>query len=297
MKKLLTLFLIICLLTSCASAGMEKSYNSASEMDLNKENSIQNSKDYTQKHSEDPNAYDESQKIISSYTLTFESKKYDEAVNFINSLIKKYKAYISEYNENNYSNRDSFFTIKVPQNSASAFIDELEKSDLLNSLGKNLNSEDVTKAYKDKELRLATEKDKLKRLNSLAEKENNMEVLLKIEDKITETIYTIESLESDLKNMDEKINYTSINIRLSEISANKIKSQNPDFLSRVREAFAGAFSSFINFCSNLIITLIYLLPYILILGLVIFILKKSKFKFKFLKRKNKERNIDQKIDK
>ncbi len=283
-SKYIYLLLSLIILTGCgasantAGAPMESTTESA-----NYSNNIDGVKDGDRDFNLKTDA--ENRKIIKNYNISFQSKEYDKALKDINALLEKYSGYATQFEEENYDTRSSTISLNVPAENADDFISELEANEGLNLLNKSLNSEDVTDTYEDQELRLKTQREKLERLNSMAEKEADLENLLKLEDEITETIYRIEGLERDLKNLDGRISHSKIILSLFEISANRTAYQEPGFFSQVGLAFSRTFKSFGSFMTGLVVNLIYLLPYIILIGIIVFISKKFIHKGKFSDKK------------
>lgn len=208
-------------------------------------------------------------KIIVTYSMTMETKEYDESMKELNALINSFNGVRTYIQEDNYNTRNINLAVSIPRDKATEFVDEIGKIETLVIKDKNLSSEDVTDKYTDTELRLKTLREKLERLNNLQAEQSELEDLLKLENEITDTILEIERIEGSLKSMDSKIDYTRINITLREISSVVSTYTRPAFGNRLSTAFAESIDNFIYGFQELIIGIIYAAPSLLLFAIFI----------------------------
>lgn len=208
-------------------------------------------------------------KIISSYTVDMETKEYDESIKSLNNLISSYGGFMTQTNEGNYNNRYITMTVSIPSNKAAEFIDKVGEIENLIINEKSLNSEDVTDRYTDTELRLKTLREKLERLNALQAEQPELEELLKLENEITNTILEIERIEGSLRSMDSKIDYTTIDLSIREISSVVSTYTRPPFGDRLSTAFVESIDNFVYGLQELIIGIVYAAPSLVLLAIFI----------------------------
>lgn len=226
-------------------------------------------------------------KLILRYSLNFDSKEYDKAVDFVEKLIRDYNGYQTFADESSGRERYSSITAMIPTDRVENFIADLNNEKSLNFLEKNLSSEDITDRYTDTELRLKVLRDKYQRLEKMAKEESTLEELLQLEKEITSTIYEIESIEGELRAMDTKVNYTEVYISISEITTEEPYTPTKiPFGEELSQAFSDSISNFIEGIQELILFIVYIIPYLLILAIVIVIIY---FATKPLRKKLKER--------
>lgn len=211
-------------------------------------------------------------KIIVTYNLHLETKEYDAAMENLNKLIDSYKGLRTQIEEYNYNSRSINLTVQIPSDKAGEFVGGLESIKELKLQEKNLSSEDVTDQYTDTELRLSTLRDKLARLNELKSEQSDLESLLALETEISNTILDIERIEGSLRALDSKIDYTTIHMYINEISTAISTPVRTSFADRLSAAFFDSIDNFVYGIQELIIGLIYLLPQLVILGIIIAIL-------------------------
>ena len=216
---------------------------------------------------------EEGRKIIVTYNLTLDTKEYNESINKINELLRGNSGYTQSLNESAYGTRYVTMVLKVPKDNAEDFVNGLANTESINIIDRSIDSSDVTSQYTDNELRLKTQREKLERLYALQRDQKDLETLLKLEAEISDTIYEIEKIELDLKNLDSKIDYSTINLTLREISTSTSTTTKLSFIDRISAAIGDSIYNFTYFFENLIIAAIFLFPYIVLLVLIIILVR------------------------
>lgn len=223
------------------------------------------------------------EKVIKSVDVGYETTDFQESIDYIEKTIENHGAYIEYSNEwidsADQQYRSKNYTLRVPTESIDAFLDELEGMDAYKE-NEMISSEDVTQSYRDTEARIKVLGNKEERLNALLEEAESVEAIIQIEDSLSETIAERESLQSIIENYDSLIDYTMVNITLTERStiANNRGEDRP-FLERIQEAFINSAYTFFYFLQNLVVWIVYVLPFIFVIGMIIwsiFIFKKKK---------------------
>lgn len=227
----------------------------------------------------------EPEKIITTVSITMQTKEFMATTDKLNNLIKKHKAYIEQSNisYNNYINNTrlkySDYNIRVPRENLELFISELKE--IGNVISENKNKQDITKQYRDTESRLRILETKEERILALLEKAEKMEDIIVLENQLSDIIYDKENLTGNIMDMDDKVDYGTVIFQLEEVaklsSSGDIKTP---FLDKIKNAFNDSIYFFTNVLQNIVIFFIYFLPYLLILSvilvLVLWIRKKSK---------------------
>ena len=227
---------------------------------------------------------EEGRKIIVTYNLTLDTKEYNESINKINELLRGNSGYTQSLNESAYGTRYVTMVLKVPKDNAEDFVNGIAGTESINIIDRSIDSSDVTSQYTDNELRLKTQREKLERLYALQRDQKDLETLLKLEAEISDTIYEIEKIELDLKNLDSKIDYSTINLTLREISTSTSTTTKLSFIDRISAAIGDSIYDFTYFFENLIIAAIFLFPYIVLLVLIIILVR-------YIYRKSTKRKI------
>lgn len=218
----------------------------------------------------------EPEKVITTIYLSFETTEFDKTNEELNKLIEKYKGYIEfsniSYNHyyNNMSYRYGEFSIRVPRENITSFKTELNAIGNLTS--ESTNKQDVTKQYTDTESRLKVVETKEARLLALLEKAEKIEDIIALENQLSEVIYEKENLKASLLTLDDKIDFSTVNINIQEVAkVTATETIETTFGTKVKNALSDSLYVFTDTLQGLIIALIYLLPFLVIIAVVVFV--------------------------
>lgn len=281
MKKrialVLALFSILLLFASCAAsndmAANDSFYNEVSKG----EGMNYVDKDYSEEVAEDVE-----KKIIKTYRLNLESLDFDSASNAIVQEAESLGGYISSSSERGNastgSRRSASYTVRVPANAVEAYIDLISKN--CNVLNSSLSTQDVTDSYYDSKSRLESLEIQEARLMELLDKAGTLNELLAIEDKLTDVRAQINSLNKELQLLDKSVDYSYVYIDITEVIEYKV--EKTTYLARLGESFVDSFENFAEFTGNAVIVFVWMLPFLLVGGvvavIVVLVVKKNKRK-------------------
>lgn len=216
----------------------------------------------------------EPEKVITTIYLDFETTGFEETNDELNKLIEKYKAYVeySNISYNNYYSGKSYrygeFSVRVPKDSITSFKTELNI--LGNLTSESTNKQDVTKQYTDTDSRLKVVETKEERLLALLEKAEKMEDIIALENQLSEVIYEKENLKSSLITLDDKVDFSTIHINIQEVERlSTAETIETTFATKIANAFNNSLFNFKYTLENLIIALIYSLPFLIIMAVVV----------------------------
>lgn len=278
-SKRFSLIIISLLIMSFLAIGCSSSKNISEDMAVN-EDTAHSMPDMARPQEsavseELGNSTVEPDKVITTISLSFETMEFEKTNENLNKVISKYKAYIENssisYNQhyNNKSYRHGNFTIRVPSESVNDFKSEL--SGIGNMIWENTNKEDVTKQYRDTESRLRVITTKEERILSLLEKAEKVEDIITLENQLSKTIEEKEIIKTSLLNLDDKVDFSTIHIDIQEVEKlSDAETFETGFGTRIKNAFGNSLFRFKKSLEDLIIGVIYLLPFALIFGLLAF---------------------------
>lgn len=229
----------------------------------------------------------EPEKVITTVYLNFETMEFETSNDNLNKLIEKYKAYIENSNisYSNYYNskmyRSGDYVIRVPRENIVSFKTELNS--IGNKTSENTSKQDVTKHYTDTESRLKVITTKEERILALLQKAEKIEDIIQLENQLSQIIYEKESLKSSLITLDDLVDYSTVHISIREVEKlTNSETIETTFGTKVLNAINDSLFFFKNALQGFIISLIYLLPFVLVTGVILFvvfkILKKVKIK-------------------
>lgn len=218
----------------------------------------------------------EPEKVITNIDMHFETTDFSAAQKSLNQIISKHDSYVENSNirYNNYYNSKNFrhasYTIRVPKDKISSFKEDL--NGVGNILSENTNKADVTKEYNDTQSRLNILETKEERLLNLLEKAEKIEDIIALENQLNEVVYEKERLKSRLLDIDDKVDFSTVNLEIEEVERlSNVETTGTSFGKEVRNALSDSLYSFKIVSQNLLIGLIYFLPFGVILAILGFI--------------------------
>lgn len=163
------------------------------------------------------NAHPAGQKLITTWDLTMNTEKYDEAAAAIREAVAHAGGYIeSEGESTNYDNsKYSNFTIRIPQDKASDFINAANEIGTI--VDRSMFTEDVTLEYVDLESRLTALRTEQEALLKLMEKAELMEDIITIQSELSNVNYQLENYTSGLRSLENRVSYDTVNLYLREV--------------------------------------------------------------------------------
>lgn len=159
-------------------------------------------------------------KLIKTVYLEMQTREFDALIDGLSTKVSEMGGYIesSSIGGNSYyyeSTRSAYFTVRVPSDRLDEFVEVV--GELGNVTRKNESVEDVTLQYVDTESRKKALETEQERLLELLEQAENMENLLAIESKLSEVRYELENYGSQLRMLDNQIDYSSVNVDITEV--------------------------------------------------------------------------------
>lgn len=227
-------------------------------------------------------------KLITTVNMEAETEDLDAMLVHINSKIAALNGYMESqeiYNGSAYSSyrhRNSSMTIRIPAENLSQFVDMVSEN--CNIISNYRTSEDVTLQYVSLESRITALEIEQERLLALLEKTDNMEDLLTIESRLTDVRYDLEQIHSQLLVMENRVNYSTIHLYLSEVvEYTEVEEEPETFGQRVSKGFTKSVKGVWNGIVEFVIFFISALPYFVLLGIialvVILVVRKGRKKY------------------
>lgn len=160
-------------------------------------------------------------KLVKSVNLYAETKTFDSSIEWLKKYVLSFNGIIDnsyidtgDASSSNYK-KNAFFSIRIPANKLDSFLSKI--GDNLNVTFKQENIVDVTEDYFDSESRLKSLKIEDENLNEMLKKAKSVDEMIKVEDKLSEVRSNIENINRRIKNYDKQINYSSVDISITEV--------------------------------------------------------------------------------
>lgn len=244
--------------------------------------------------SEAPRVADVNRKLIKTVNLQVETEAFDELLVAVGNRTEGLGGYIEEsytYNGSQYygrGTRNASMTIRIPVEKLEEFLSDI--SEASNVISRNDSVTDVTLQYVDMESHkkaLVAEQDRLLELLELAE---NVEDIISIESRLSEVRYQIESMESQLRTMDNQVSYSTIYLSIEEV-----KQYTPVAEQSIGEKIVTGFqrslvdvgNGFVNFGVGVLINLPYIVVWaviLIVIGLIVRMIIKRRHRKKLNKQ-------------
>ena len=221
-------------------------------------------------------------KIIYSADTTIETTEFDETIAGLNELIAQYDGWIesSSVNGANYysksrgsaSNRSASYTVRIPSENFQTLMNSL--STLGNIPYTHTYTQNVTAQYYDTQARMNAYKAQETKLLEMMDLAESVEDIIAIEEKLTDVRYMIESLQSSLNNWDRRVNYSTVDISVNEVSAYTPSAPvKVSYGERLVNSFVGSVKGAVEFFKDLLVFIVSMIPTLVIIALLFFVFR------------------------
>lgn len=269
MKKILAVLLAISLLMAGCGASSKAAMDSADNI-VQETAAANGSYDFGE--TETSAQLPQGRKFIITVNLDAEAEELDSALSAISEKLTALNGYMESqniYNGSAYSGRRYRYanlTLRVPAENLDEFTAAV--GSVSNVVSSSRNTDDVTLQYVDTESRvkaLETERD---RLLELMEQAETMSDLLEIESRLTDVRGELERYASQLKVLDNQIDYSTVNLSLSEVTEYTPVAEKTR-LEKIRDGFVDSVKGVWNLILDCVSFVLMNIPYILVFGLLI----------------------------
>ncbi len=219
-------------------------------------------------------------KLIKTVSLSMETRTFDSLKNQMEESISSFGGYVenSSYDapQGGRQYRYYYLCVRIPAERLDAFVGKAGEMGTVTN--KTETVEDVTLDYVDKTAYRESLQTEYERVTALLKKAEDLDQILALESKLSELRYEINSYESQLRTYDNRIDYSTVHIYISEVEYEQEISHTVG--SRIRSGFQSSLFAVRDFFINTFVFLVSNLPVILLLAviavIVIIILKKRK---------------------
>ena len=223
---------------------------------------------------------DVQRKLIRDVNLEVETETFEELLSTVGEKTRNLGGYIEEsytYNGSNYygkGTRNANLTIRIPAEKLDEFL--LAVGEVSNVISRNESVTDVTLEYVDLESHKRVLLAEQERLLELLEKAETIEDIISLESRLSQVRYQIESMEAQLRTMDNRVNYSTVYLYINEVAKlTPVKEQT--VWEKISTGFASSLynvgEGFVNFGIGFIIFLPYLLVWVIIIVVFTLLLK------------------------
>ena len=237
------------------------------------------------------NATTSNRKLIKTVDLSVETKEFDALVKNVNDKILSIGGYVERMDGyygskfNTYrSEKNATIVARVPSAKLDDFIASV--GDNSNITYRSENVTDVTLDYVDLESHKKMLAEEQNRLLEFLKEAETIEDIITIEDRLTEVKYQLDSMESQIRTYDNKIDYSTVTLSIQEVIDYTVTVEpEKTVLQRMGEGFVNSITSIGAGVKEFAIWFVIKIPYFILWGVIIAIIS-------VIVKKIKKRNPD-----
>lgn len=231
-------------------------------------------------------ALPENRKLIQTFRISAETEDMNTLLTQLNSQIAQLSGYVegqNVYNGSAYSGkryRNAELTIRIPADQVESFVNQV--SQIANVVSSNKTVEDITLQYVSTESRMKALQTEETRLLELLAKAETMDDLLTIEKRLTEVRYELESVTSSLRVYDNRVDYATVYLSVSEVKEYTVVDDPETVGERIsagwKETVSDLKEGFEDFIVGVVVNFPYLLMWAAVITVVILLVIRHKKK-------------------
>lgn len=213
-----------------------------------------------------------SKKIIKNGQIRIQVSDLPKVRQQVSDMIKKNNAYMQKESFSNTDTDETLnLTIRVPHQHFDALINSF--SDGIGSvLSKNVDSDDVTEKYTDVSIKLANKKIYLEKYRDMLKSAKTTKDILEIQENIRELEDEIDVSEGTLRYIDDRVNYSTLELSLYKEKVRSSATSEIGFGSRLGNSLTEGWNTFVAF----LLGVISLWPFALLFPIAAFLWRKWK---------------------
>lgn len=237
------------------------------------------------------NVADPTRKLITNVDLQVETEHFNDMIKNVEDKVTQLSGYVESMNTSYYYTYESgietklqraYYTVRIPATDLKSFVTMVEEE--TNVLSRSQSVRDVTLNYVDTESRkeaLQVEYDSI--LNLLAQADT-IETIIALESRLSDLRYEIDSLESQLRTYDNKVNYSTVTLTISEVMRytpviTKEQTTTDKIVTGFKESIQDIKEWFVDMAVSFIISIPYLALWLFVLAIptviIVVLIKKN----------------------
>ena len=231
-----------------------------------------------------------SDKLIYTADVSIESVEFDVAINNFLVMANEYNAFFENTYVNGMINSDASasrhryanYTIRVPKEHFQAMLDRFYE--IGNVLYVSTRADNITAQYFDAESRLNTYRTEESRLLAMLDKADTVEDMIMVESRISDVRYQIETLTATLRNWQNQVDYSTIELSIREVSKlSESATYQQTYSQELGDGLKTTLKAMGDFCKLVFKVIVMISPVLLIAAVVVvvvLIVRKRKSKTK-----------------
>jgi hypothetical protein len=216
---------------------------------------------------------EQNRKIMKTVTMSNEVKRgsFGEEETKLKAIITSSNSFLLNENVNKYGNdnneyRTGYYSIKVEAPKYDSVITQLRTIGEVTSF--NEQKEDITGQYTNAQIELDTEKSRLARYNQMYKEATLVADKITLNDRIFDEERTIKYMEDAIDNMDKTIEYSTVYFTMTE--------KRSEYADVVFVKFSELIRNLVGSFNAMIHLIFVLLPWVVVIGIITFVVKRIK---------------------
>ena len=200
-------------------------------------------------------------KLIKNGNFTVETLEYEKTIDAIEQLISSVGGYIQNSNvsgtgaiASGYNQmRRATYTVRLPASDFESFEDGLASCGGA-ILSRNVFVDEVTDYYYDTEARLKSLQTQEDQLMKLLQKADKLEVIIQLQNELSNVRYQIESMQGTLRRLDSQVAYSTVTINVREVYESTAIQAPPKTLGqRIAYTFSNTWDDIVDGLEDLVV--------------------------------------------
>ena len=215
-------------------------------------------------------------KLIKTVNMDVETREFDSLMEAIQTQVKTLEGYIESMNTYNgstyygyHSTRNADMTIRIPATQLESFLNAI--SGISNVVRRSDNVADITLTYVDLESHKTALETEQTRLLELLERAETIEDIITIEERLSNIRYQIESMGSQLRTYDNKVDYSTVYLNIDEVEV-LTPVQEETTWERISGGFVDSLKNIGNAVVEFVIWFVIHLPYLILWAVIVIII-------------------------
>ena len=273
-RRIIALLVLACMLTGCGAVAMDSVENGMSGSTGSFDGI------YEEFAPGDPGsgAQLSDQKLITTVEINAETEDLDALMPQLSDHIAQLGGYVEFQNTyygsaySSYRHRSANMTIRIPADKLSDFLLHVEGAS--NVISKQQSQDNVTLQYVDTESRMAALQAERDRLMELMEQAGDLGDLLKIEERLTDVLYDLESTTAQLRSLDNQVSYATVNLYIDEVKI-LTETQEQTVWQRIGSGFGENLRNIGEDIVDFFVWLVTYSPQLIIIGGIIYLIVRT----------------------
>ncbi|MCT2408910.1 DUF4349 domain-containing protein [Chryseobacterium antibioticum] len=209
-------------------------------------------------------------KIVKNGNMRIQVGDIKKAQTQVGDILKKNNAYIQTEQFQNTDIDDNLdLVIRVPHKNFDALINSFSEG-VGSVLSKNISSDDVTEEYTDVSIKLANKKIYLEKYRDMLRSASTTKDMIEIQEIIRELEDEMDVAEARLRFIDDRVNYSTLNLSLHKEKVRSSATSKIGFGSRLADSVTEGWNSFMSF----LLGIISFWPFLLLIPILVYLWRK-----------------------